>query len=156
METVTYTQTSLPLHFFYRRYETDFQGMMALVRVVTKELYEAAIAAGLEVSGPVEWHYRGFDGQPGTRFTLDIGLPVTALQPVPAPYRCETLSPFQFASALHEGPWEELAATYGPLFARIAAMGLEYSGYHREQYFQYDFTNSSQNLTRILLGVTKA
>lgn len=79
METVTYTQTSLPLHFFYRRYETDFQGMLALVRVVAGELYEAAVAAGLA-----------------------------------------------------------------------------YTGYHREQYLQYDFTNSSQNLTRILLGVAKA
>lgn len=144
-----------PLPFFYRSYEVNMAGMLPLVRTATLEMYQQAIAAGLEVSGPVQWHYHQFDGKPETIFRLDIGLPVTATAPVPAPYKCEILPAFDCVSAQHEGGWDKLGSTYGKLTGAIQALGIQMSGYNREQYFQYDFSQPDQNITNVQIGVIK-
>lgn len=143
-----------PFHFFYQRYETNYAGMIPLVRTAIKEVYQQAISAGMEICGAPEWHYHNFDGQPDTVFTLDIGLPVTAVKPVAAPWHCETLPVFNCVSMQHNGAWEQLATTYGQLFAGIGMLGLQVTGYTREQYLRYNFEQPAQNITNIQIGVS--
>ncbi|MBO9729213.1 MAG: DJ-1/PfpI family protein [Chitinophaga sp.] len=144
---------SASFHFFYRRYQTNYAGMLELVRTAIKEVYEQAIAAGLEICGGAQWHYYGFDGQPDTVFTLDIGLPVTAVKAVTAPWQCETLPPFKCVSMQHRGSWELLANTYGKLFTGMEMLGLQMNGYTREQYLQYNFEHPEHNITNVQIGI---
>ncbi|MGN7819826.1 DJ-1/PfpI family protein [Chitinophaga sp. 22536] len=144
-----------PQPFFYRSYKVNMEGMLPLVRTATREMYQQAIAADLEVSGPVQWHYHQFDGNPQTVFRLDIGLPVTATAPVPAPYQCETLPAFDCISTTHEGGWDKLGDTYGQLISVLQVLGIPMSGYNREQYFQYDFNQPDENITNVQIGIIK-
>ncbi|MGF6926254.1 putative intracellular protease/amidase [Chitinophaga sp. W2I13] len=145
--------SAAPFHFFYQRYETNYAGMLSLVRTAIKDVYREAINAGLEICGAPEWHYRNFDGKPDTVFTLDIGLPVTAVQTVTAPWQCETLPAFNCVSMQHKGPWEQLITTYGQLFTGIGILGMEVTGYTREQYLRYNFEQPAQNITNIQIGL---
>ncbi|MEC5148217.1 DJ-1/PfpI family protein [Chitinophaga sp. 212800010-3] len=145
-------QEAQSFHFFYRRHKTNLAGMLELVRTEIREAYQQAAAAGLEICGAPEWHYYQFDGQPDTVFTLDIGLPVAATKPVPAPWQCETLPPFQSVSMQHNGPWEQLGETYGKLIAGMQLLGMQMSGYTREQYLRFNFDQPAQNLTNVLIG----
>lgn len=145
--------TAAPFHFFYQRHETNYAGMMLLVRTAIKDVYQEAINAGMEICGAPEWHYRNFDGKPDTVFTLDIGLPVTTVKPVAAPWHCETLPAFNCVSMQHHGPWEQLAVTYGQLFAGIGLLNMQVTGYTREQYLRYNFEQPAQNITNIQIGV---
>ncbi|SEW21435.1 DJ-1/PfpI family protein [Chitinophaga arvensicola] len=144
---------ALSFHFFYQRYETNYQGMMALVRTAIREVYLEAAKAGLEVCGAPAWHYHNFDGQPDTIFTLDIGLPVTSVLPVSAPWHCETLPPFNCVSMQHRGQWDKLADTYGSLFAGLQLLNKQPNGYTREQYLRYNFEQPEQNITNIQIGL---
>ncbi|PSL49739.1 putative intracellular protease/amidase [Chitinophaga niastensis] len=149
----TEMQTVLPLHFFYRRYQTNFAGMLPLVRTAIKEIYQQAIGLDLEICGGAQWHYINFDGNPETVFTLDIGLPVTAVKAVPAPYHCETLPGFKCVSMQHNGSWDQLADTYTKLITGIQMLGIQMNGHTREQYLRYDFEQPSQNITNVQIGV---
>ncbi|RBL93086.1 DJ-1/PfpI family protein [Chitinophaga flava] len=144
-----------PLTFFYRSYEVNYSGMLALVRTAAREIYQQAIATGMEISGPVQWHYHQFDGKPETVFRLDIGVPVTTAGPVPAPYQCEVLPGFDCITMPHKGGWDKLGETYGKLLGAINLLGIKMTGYNREQYFQYDFQQPDQNITNIQIGVVK-
>ncbi|HVI46852.1 MAG TPA: DJ-1/PfpI family protein [Chitinophaga sp.] len=147
--------TALPLHFLFRRYQTNLAGLLPLVRHAIKEIYQEAATSGLEVSGAQQWHYHGFDGHPDTVFTLDIGLPVATVKPVAAPHQCETIAPFHCVSLMHKGPWEHLGETYAKLISAIQILGLQMTGYSTEQYLLYDFENPEQNLTNIRIGIAK-
>lgn len=142
-----------PFHFFYRRYKTNYAGMLELVRTAIKVVYQQAVEADLEICGGPQWHYHGFDGQPDTVFTLDIGLPVTEVKTVAAPWQCETLPPFKCVSMQHHGTWDLLANTYGKLFTGMEMLGLQMNGYTREQYLQYNFEHPEQNITNVQIGV---
>lgn len=142
-----------PFHFFYRRYETNYAGMLELVRTAIKVVYQQAVEADLEICGGAQWHYHGFDGQPDTVFTLDIGLPVTEVKTVTTPWQCETLPPFKCVSMQHHGSWDLLANTYGKLFTGMEMLGLQMNGYTREQYLQYNFEHPEQNITNVQIGV---
>ncbi|NLR79356.1 DJ-1/PfpI family protein [Chitinophaga eiseniae] len=146
-------ETASSFHFFYRRYQTNLAGMMQLVRTAIKTVYEAAITSGLEVCGGAQWHYHNFDGQPDTVFTLDIGLPVTGVQPVPAPWVCETIPPFRCVSLQHHGAWEQLGNTYGELINGLQMLGTPMTGYTREQYLRYNFEQPAQNITNVQIGI---
>ncbi|MCW3462829.1 DJ-1/PfpI family protein [Chitinophaga nivalis] len=149
-------ETASPLHFFYRRYETNLPGLLPLVRSAIKALYPVAIAAGLEICGAPEWHYHGFDGNPDTVFTLDIGLPVTEVLSVPAPYHCETLPVFDCVGMQHPGGWDKLGDTYGKLITGIQMLGIPMTGSNREQYLRFSFEHPEQNITNVQIGVSKA
>lgn len=145
--------TASSFHFFYQRHETNYAGMLALVRTAIKDVYQQAISAGLEICGAPAWHYHNFDGNPETVFTLDIGVPVTTVQPVPAPWKCETLPAFNCVSMEHHGPWEQLANTYGALFTGLQLLNKQPNGYTREQYLRFNFEQPDQNLTNIQIGI---
>jgi effector-binding domain-containing protein len=127
--------------------------MLPLVRTAIKEIYQQVIGLDLEICGGARWHYHNFDGNPETVFTLDIGLPVTTLKAVPAPYQCETLPPFRCVSMQHNGAWEQLGSTYTKLITGIQMLGLQMTGYTREQYLRYDFEEPSQNITNVQIGI---
>lgn len=149
----TELESSLSFHFFYQRYETNYAGMLELVRTAIKGVYQQAVEAGLEICGGPQWHYHGFDGQPDTVFTLDIGLPVTAVKAVTAPWQCETLPPFKCVSMMHNGSWDLLANTYGKLFTGMEMLGLQMNGYTREQYLRYNFEQPEKNITNVQIGI---
>jgi putative intracellular protease/amidase/effector-binding domain-containing protein len=142
-----------PFHFFYQRHKTNYAGMLKLVRTAIHVVYQQAVEAGLEICGGPQWHYHGFDGQPETVFTLDIGLPVTEVKAVTAPWQCETLPPFKCVGMQHHGPWEQLANTYGKLFTGMEMLGLQMNGYTREQYLQYNFEHPERNITNVQIGI---
>jgi len=142
-----------PYHFFYRSYYTNMTGMMGLVRSVAKEVVRAAVANDLELAGPQHWHYYGVTGDPEEYFTLEIGVPVTNLKDVPAPYACKTLPAFTCVSTQHNGDWDDLRQTYEKLINGMLLGGLPMSGHNREQYIHYSFENPAANITRVQVGI---
>jgi len=142
-----------PFRFFYRSYYTNLAGMMGLVRLAPKELVRAAIANDLELAGPQHWHYYDFNGDPESYFTLEIGVPVTTLKEVPAPYACKTVPAFQCVSMQHNGDWDNLHETYEKLINGMLSAGLPMNGHNREQYIHCDFENPAANITRVQVGI---
>lgn len=146
-------ETVAPFHFFFRSYQTNMAGLMKLVRTEAREMIRAAVTSDLELAGPVHWHYYGFTGDPESDFTLEIGVPVTALKTVPAPYGCKTLPAFQCVSTQHTGDWQHLAQAYEKLISGMLLGGIPMSGINRELYIHTDFEHPEANITRIQVGI---
>lgn len=152
-EGVPQIQTVPPMHFFYRSYQTDFAGLIPLIRTVARDIFREAIANDLEIVGPQHWHYHHFNGQPDSIFTLEIGVPVSAVKEVPAPYGCKTLPAFSCVSIQHPGSWANMGQTYHQLINGMLTAGFQMSGSNREQYIHCDFENPDANITNIQIGI---
>lgn len=146
-------ETAPAFHFFHRRFTVTLAEMLELVREAPKEIYKDAIAQGLEICGPQQWHYHGFDGHPATRGELRIGLPVATLRPVQGPYHLEATAPLSCVSALHKGPWHKLEQTYNQLITGARMSHLPLTGESREHYIHCDFEHPENNLTLVQVGV---
>ncbi|HEY9124627.1 MAG TPA: GyrI-like domain-containing protein [Bacteroidales bacterium] len=133
--------------------ETTFNEMMPLVGSVARELCAEAVANKLDITGPVYWVYEGADGNPDTRFKLDICLPVFAPGGYSGKFKFVELPAFKCASAMHYGHWNEVGAIYHHLFDRLAEEKLEYNGVCREIYINSDFADPANNITEVQVGV---
>ncbi|ASZ09957.1 GyrI-like domain-containing protein [Chitinophaga pendula] len=146
-------ETVAPFHFFSRSYQTSYKNLLSLVRVVAIDIFQAAVANGLEITGPQHWHYDGADGHPNTIFTLEIGVPVAAVKQVAPPYTCKTLPPFHCLGKSLHGTWLQLSDVYTSLINNAHQAGLQLNGQQRETYIQCNFDNPDAHITYIQVGL---
>jgi len=135
--------------------ETTMQDMLQYVRVVAHRIYKDAVKHELEITGPVYWIYKGADGQPTTKFSLTIAVPVskTKTEITGSEFKLKQLDSFDCISHTHFGDWSKLGETYGPIIGDVQWRNLTMSGENREIYLNMDFENLEANITEVQIGI---
>lgn len=148
-------RTIQPMQALSFHTETSFNEIGQYVRVVAKDLYQEAIKNGLEIAGPIYWIYKGADGQPNTKFSLTIALPVifSDLNVNTSRFEIKEIPAFRCVSRTHNGSWEKLGETYGNLISEILVKEPSMSGENREVYINMDFDNPTANITEVQIGL---
>lgn len=142
------------MHLLFRRVQTTFADLVTDGIPLAPLLQKEAIACGLLITGPVRWTYLGFDGNPETRFTLEVAVPVIAIpEDYQGAYAFRTTENFTCASLVHRGSWMEIPQAYVRLMAFAAEKGYAPSGTSVEIYTHTDFVQEAANVTEVQLGI---
>lgn len=142
-----------PINFLFFRTETTI-GELSSFLSVANELFKEAFEKNLRVTGPVHWHYFGFNGDFTKPFTLEIALPVSEiLSEYDGQFHFKRTESFQCVSIIHEGSWLEIPKSYEKLFHFATKKKLNPVGVNREIYINADFNDPEANITEIQLGV---
>jgi effector-binding domain-containing protein len=112
-------------------------------------IMEKAEELGLEISGPQIWCYKGIDGKPDTRFSLNICVPVKEAIGDAGIFKFEELPAMNCLSEIHKGPWSELGNTYQRMFGEMSRKGMIPAGSNREVYLNCDFGDQQNNITEL-------
>ncbi len=141
-----------PINFLYFRVETRVDELYKFISVA-KDLFREAVAKDLHVTGPVHWHYFGFN-DPSQAFTLEIALPVDrVVADYDGLFHFKRTDTFKCVSLIHEGGWLEIPTSYQRAFQFIGEKGLAPLGVNRELYINADFVDPKANTTEIQIGV---
>jgi effector-binding domain-containing protein len=142
-----------PINFLFFRTETKVNEL-AQYALIGQDLFREAVANKLNITGPVHWHYFGFDGDESKSFTLEISLPVSdVLEEYDGKFHFKRTEPFKCVTTIHEGGWLDIPASYGRLMRFIAENKLNPVSANREIYVNVDFKNPEANTTEIQIGV---
>jgi len=142
-----------PINFLFFRTEATINDLEKYV-AVARDLFKEAVQQDLTITGPVHWHYFGFNGDETKPFTLEIALPVSGFpQEYDGRFHFKRTEPFKCVSMIHEGNWYEIPKSYGMLMQFIAEHKLIPNAMNREVYVNADFIDPDANVTEIQLGV---
>ena len=142
-----------PANFLFSRTETTVAELGSHLPT-GQRLFAEAVKRQLTITGPIHWHYIGFDGDLTKRFTLEIALPVAEVLPeYDGPFHFKRTESFRCVSALHEGAWHEIPTTYEKLMGFMHANSLQPVALNREIYVQVDFSQPEANFTLIQMGI---
>lgn len=141
------------MNFFCLSTEATLLDLNKYVRVKASKIYAEAVKNNLEITGPVYWVYYGMDGNPETKFKLDIGVPIQECKITPIGFTCKNFETMEFATCIHEGSWEKFSQSYANLIKEIMDAGRTINELTREVYINIDFNNPENNLTEIQLGL---
>jgi len=108
---------------------------------------------GLEITGPQMWQYVGSDGQPNTKFKLDICIPVKAAKGDPGKFKFVTLPEFNCISEIHKGSWDKLGNVYQRIMGEITRKSIQITGTSREIYITCDFANQENCVTEVQMEI---
>jgi effector-binding domain-containing protein len=140
-----------PMTVFYRTMQTTLSEMIQYVLTTPAEMYQEAIKEGIEIAGPQVWVYHGMDGNPNTRFTLEIALPV--IKSVKSNLKFKELPAFKCASIIHKGDWGKLKDSYEKIISEIYSSGNSMNKICREVYNIVESPDSVNNITEIQIGI---
>jgi effector-binding domain-containing protein len=157
MTKTTHTLPSLrevkPINFLYFRTETSIHQLLNFIPVA-RELYREAVTYNLHITGPIHWHYFGFNGDASSIFTLEVSLPVSdVVAEYDGNFHFKRTEPFRCVALTHEGAWDSIPDTYSKIMQFIAEEHLQPMGVTRELYVNTDFKNPEANVTEIQVGV---
>jgi effector-binding domain-containing protein len=142
-----------PINFLFFRTETTVDELNQLLSV-GQELYAEAVKNSLCITGPVHWHYFGFEGDASKQFTLEIALPVSEImREYDGRFHFKRTEAFRCVSIMHEGSWFEIPKSYSKAFEFIGANRLKPLAANREVYINVDFKDAAANTTEILIGI---
>ncbi len=136
---------------FYRTIQTTLSEMMEYVLTTPAEMYQEAMKEGFEITGSQVWVYHGMDGNPDTRFTLEIVLPV--IKPAKSNLQIKELPAFKCATITHKGDWGKLKDSYEKLIGEIINSGNTMNNICREVYAVVESPGSDNNITEIQMGI---
>jgi effector-binding domain-containing protein len=146
-------KTCNPLKVLTYSTNTTFIEMIEFVGKKARELSLEALNSGMEITGPVYWIYDGADGNPNTKFKLDICLPVHSTSQYKGNFELKQTSPFKCISAIHNGAWNEMGPLYNQMHETLQSKQHFPTGICREIYMNVDFDNPSFNITEIQVGI---
>ena len=142
-----------PINFIFFRTDATVNELYKLLPV-GQELFKEAVAHNLPITGPVHWHYFGFNGDPNQTFQLEIALPVgEILDEYDGKFHFKRTAPFKCVSSVHEGAWDEIPYTYDKMMQFIFKHKMEASAINREIYVNTDFDSPDANVTEIQIGL---
>jgi effector-binding domain-containing protein len=133
--------------------QSSLASMMQDVGDIPNELMARCGELGLEITGPQLWQYTGSDGQPNTRMTIEICIPVKEAKGDPGKFKFATLPQFNCISEIHKGPWNLLANTYQRLMGEISRKSIPFTGISREIYMVCDFENPANCITEVQVEI---
>jgi effector-binding domain-containing protein len=147
------TKTCNPMKTLTYSVETTFMEMVKLVGTEARKLSLEALKHEMEITGPVYWIYYGADGNPNTRFKLEICLPVFTPNAYRGNYELRSLQAFKCVTHVHNGLWNEMGPAYQRIHEYIHEYGSSPNGICREVYINVDFENPQYNVTEIQVGI---
>lgn len=139
-----------PIPAIYVSTETTMKDIWSFVQVTPEKLYQKAEKLGLLIQGPQHWVYLNADGNPDTRFTLEIALPVDKKMDES---EFKDYQPFKCATVIHKGPWNNFDETYKKLVSEIYQAGYNITNECREIYHVVDMEDPNRNITEIQMGI---
>jgi len=142
-----------PINFLFFRAETKISELEQFFPIA-KDLFKEAVRLDVHVTGPVHWHYFGFNGDEQKTFTLEIALPVAqVIDEYDGKFHFKRTENYKCVSLVHEGRWDSIPESYGKIMQFVAENNLQPLGVSRELYINADFTSPEANVTQIQLGV---
>jgi effector-binding domain-containing protein len=142
-----------PINFLFFRTETTVDELSQFLSV-GQELYAEAVRNNLSITGPVHWHYFGFEGDVSKPFRLEIALPVSEiLREYDGQFHFKRTEAFRCVSMTHQGSWFDIPKSYSKAFEFIGANRLKPLVSNREVYVNVDFKDSAANTTEIQIGI---
>jgi len=143
-----------PINFLYFRTETYVHELLNFIPVA-RDLYREAVNHNLHVTGPIHWHYFGFNGDASRPFTLEVSLPVSdVIAEYDGAFHFKRTESFRCVSVIHEGGWDRIPESYGKLMEFISVNDLQPAGVNREIYINSDFKDTEANVTEIQFGIS--
>jgi effector-binding domain-containing protein len=138
---------------FYRSFETSLATMGQYVGQTPSEMYAELAKLGKQPASPQIWIYKGGDGNPETKFELQIAIPVAGNIAGETP-EFTVLPEFKCLTMVHNGPWENLKHSYGQIIGYLMQNGMQMGNECREIYHCCDFENPENNITEIQIGLS--
>ncbi len=142
-----------PMAVLYSTHQATLGELKNFAGTTVRELYRYVADLDLLICGPQYWFYYGMDGQPDTRFTLEVALPVQGNIPTTLLPIFKQMPAFKCLCSRYEGRWEGLREEYGKMFKYIADHGLKVSGFHAESFLHIDFAAPGDQITEIQIGL---
>ncbi len=142
-----------PINFVFHRAEVKVNDLINQVPIA-KELFKESVRLDLHPTGPIHWHYFGFEGDPSKSFVLEVCLPVASVpNDYDGKFHLKRTENFKCVSLIHEGGWNEIPKSYGVMMGFIQQNKLQPIGITRELYINVDFINPEANVTEIQIEV---
>jgi len=123
------------------------------VGTLANDLQKMAGDLNLEIIGPQFWQYTNSDGQPNTKFLLDICIPVKEAKGNPGRFKFVELPVFNCISEIHKGPWNKMMNAYQKIMGEVTRKSIPFSGVSREVYILCDFENQENCITEIQIEI---
>jgi len=137
---------------YFKQIITTLKELNNIVGNTPGYVAQELLKKGYKIIGPQIWNYDGIDGNPDSKFTLEICFPVDNISESKDP-NTKYLSAFKSACLVQKGPWSELPKVYSVLIDEMGAKGYKPSNRCREVYHVCDFVNPENCITEIQLGV---
>lgn len=142
-----------PANFLFHRVETTVAALANHLPTGQK-LFAEAVQKKLTITGPIHWHYVGFEGDEQKPFTLEIALPVAeVLSDYDGAFHFKRTESFRCVETIHEGGWQEIPHSYGKLMDFMKTNQLVPVALNREIYAHVDFQQPEANVTIIQMGI---
>jgi effector-binding domain-containing protein len=141
---------TIPVYF--KQVETTLREIDKYVGNMPSQIVEEAVKKGFKIVGPQIWNYQGADGNPDTKFFLDICFPIEQIQDNISS-DMKNLDGFKAACHILKGPWSELPNAYANLLNEMRQEGIVPSINCREVYHLCDFNDQNNCITEIQMGI---
>jgi effector-binding domain-containing protein len=142
-----------PINFLFFRAETTVNQLVQFIPVA-QELFKEAVRYNLAITGPIHWHYFGFEGDLSKTFTLEVSLPIGDIaKEYDGKFHFKRTESFKCVTTTHEGNWLDIPQSYERLMKFIHENRLSPLAINREVYVNTDFKNPEANITEIQIGV---
>ena len=138
----------------FSTHQITLEQLPTLAGTAVRDLYRYVADLDLLVCGPQYWFYYGVDGQPGTRFTLEVALPVQGRIPTAVLPRFKQIPAFRCLSSRYEGPWDGIAGEYRRMLQHIKDNQLNMNGIYAESFLHIDFDEPANQITEIQIGLS--
>jgi effector-binding domain-containing protein len=132
---------------------STLKSLLADTGQIPMELMQKAAEFGVDPLTPQIWQYSGSDGNPETKFQLDICLPIADAAGDPGKFQVDQLSSFKCLAHLHRGAWSNLGLTYQNMMSEMASSELTPTFTSREVYLKCDMENEANCLTEVQIEV---
>lgn len=143
-----------PISFLFFRTETKVQELAKFL-TVGQDLFKEAVKYNLTITGPVHWHYFGFEGDHEKKFTLEVALPIgEVLEEYDGDFHFKRTEAFKCVTTVHEGSWFDIPQRYGQLMEFVNQNNLQPAALNREVYVNVDFKHPEANITEIQMGIS--
>jgi effector-binding domain-containing protein len=143
-----------PINFLFFRTETKIAELAQFIPV-GQELIREAVKENLFITGPVHWHYFGFEGDESKPFVLEISLPVGEVRnEYDGRFHFKRTETFKCVSMIHEGSWFDIPKSYGAMMTFMATNKLSPVEANREVYVNTDLNHPEANVTEIQIGIS--
>jgi effector-binding domain-containing protein len=142
-----------PVSFLFFRTETSVSELSNFLSV-GQQLFKEAVHLNLPITGPIHWHYFGFEAVTKP-FILEIALPVGEVpDEYDGAFHFKRTDAFRCVSVTHEGAWQDIPQAYGKLMQFITENNLTPVSANREIYINADFKHPEANVTEIQIGIS--
>lgn len=147
--------TLKPVTILHTSLETTLQDLHGEIKKILPDLIKAAREAKLPPDSPIVMVYHGVNGDPQTKFSLDVGVVVPKGTPAAGDYKVKDLPEYPCVSVLYSGPVQKMGQAYGKLVPAIGDAGKKPTDESRQMFLYWEGDDSPNNVTQVTMGIEK-